>query len=128
MPKVCTKEQGTINKPSFSSNGGEPKSPHILSRKLVVLETFCITRSSLVRVNQPWIILGSAVEQVLQEQKPASCGIQDHNIPSPMNFMTIGNPRTIKVTGKINIIKGPTSFIGASIASFSARWKRSLRR
>ncbi len=39
--------------------------------------------------------------------------------------MAIGKPSTTKVQGKMNAIRGNRSFTGASIASFSARAKRS---
>ena len=55
-------------------------------------------------------------------------GTKSHTTPDFKNFITMGKPITINVHGKINIISGPINFTGASIASFSARIKRSLRR
>ncbi len=46
---------------------------------------------------------------------------QLQNSPDFKNFIAIGKPMTMKVTGKINIISGPISLTGASIACFSAR-------
>ncbi len=49
-------------------------------------------------------------------------------IPCCLIIMTIGNASTMKVVGKINKTKGSMSFTGASMANFSARWNRSVRR
>jgi hypothetical protein len=45
-----------------------------------------------------------------------------------MNFITIGKNSTMKVHGKINTMSGNNIFTGASMANFSARKKRSVRR
>ena len=45
-----------------------------------------------------------------------------------MNFTAIGKPSTMKVQGKMQAISGSSIFTGASIAAFSARAKRSVRR
>ena len=44
-----------------------------------------------------------------------------HHSPDFINWVTIGKPITMKVHGKMQIIKGPSIFTGASSASFSAR-------
>ena len=41
--------------------------------------------------------------------------------PEAKNFITIGNPMTMKVTGNMNTINGPINLTGASMACFSAR-------
>src|SRR5690606_8544377 len=51
-----------------------------------------------------------------------------HRIPDARNFMAIGKPSIRNVSGKINTSKGKMSLTGASIACFSARWNRSVRR
>src|SRR6266404_1921272 len=51
-----------------------------------------------------------------------------HQIPDLISWTAIGKPITMKVHGKMHMISGPSILTGASSASFSARWKRSVRR
>lgn len=44
-----------------------------------------------------------------------------HSKPACTNFIAIGKPSTMNVTGKMNTSSGKISFTGASIACFSAR-------
>ena len=44
-----------------------------------------------------------------------------HHSPDFISWVTIGKPITMKVHGKMQIIRGPSIFTGASSASFSAR-------
>lgn len=44
-----------------------------------------------------------------------------HHSPDFINWVTIGKPITMKVHGKMQMIRGPSIFTGASSASFSAR-------
>ena len=48
---------------------------------------------------------------------PEAC----HHSPDFISWVTIGKPITMKVHGKMQIIRGPSIFTGASSASFSAR-------
>lgn len=72
---------------------------------------------------------GMQAQQALNEGvgHPQPQPVRPHSV-SARNLPAMGNAIMRNEHGKMHVMSGNISFTGASSASFSARWKRSLRR